>query len=102
VYYLGDSVGDLLELDAKSKLSSDSGEGVAGGLGGEGRGAGKTRVDLKHKHAPSQNFVIELHKRSPTCFPLLLLYDQAEFWRGAAYHVIEEECRNMAQVGSIA
>mmetsp|Transcript_53358 Transcript_53358/g.126154 ORF Transcript_53358/g.126154 Transcript_53358/m.126154 type:complete len:499 (-) Transcript_53358:1442-2938(-) len=44
--HLGNGVSDLLELDAEGELRSDGSERVAGGLGGEGRGARETRVDL--------------------------------------------------------
>jgi hypothetical protein len=46
INYLGDSVGDLLEVDTESELGSNSSEGVAGRLGSESGGTGKTGVDL--------------------------------------------------------
>mmetsp|Transcript_8149 Transcript_8149/g.18901 ORF Transcript_8149/g.18901 Transcript_8149/m.18901 type:complete len:259 (-) Transcript_8149:1998-2774(-) len=44
--HLGDSVGDLVELDAEGELGRDGREGVAGRLGGERRRARETRVHL--------------------------------------------------------
>mmetsp|Transcript_14281 Transcript_14281/g.23195 ORF Transcript_14281/g.23195 Transcript_14281/m.23195 type:complete len:1459 (-) Transcript_14281:343-4719(-) len=45
---LGDLVGDVRELDTKRELGSHEGKRVTSGLGGKGRGTGKTRVNLNN------------------------------------------------------
>jgi hypothetical protein len=61
---LGDVVVDLVEGVADRELGGDLGDGEAGGLGRERRGAGDARVHLDDDEAPVLGVDGELHVRA--------------------------------------
>ena len=56
-----DVVGNLVERVAHGQLGGDLGDGKAGGLGGQRRGARDARVHLDHRHAAVDGIDGKLH-----------------------------------------
>ena len=67
--HLGDIVVQLVQSIANGEFRGDLGDGKAGGLGRQSRGAGNTGVHLDHHHAAIRRVDRPLHVRATRLYP---------------------------------